>query len=79
MLYMGRKYGAEENIWEKVVNGCIQFCNNDFHRLYSSSNKPAIMIIKYRRMYINLVGQMRNAYKIFVGKTEEKRPLGPGR
>jgi hypothetical protein len=37
-------------------------------------------MIKSRRMrwagYVTFIGEMRNAYKIFTGKPEGKRPLG---
>jgi hypothetical protein len=52
--------------------------NEEFHNLYSSPN--IIKMIKSRRMrwvvHEACMGQMRNAYKILVGKPEEKRPLG---
>jgi hypothetical protein len=52
--------------WRKMYNLC------------SSSN--IIKIIKSRRMglvgHVVCMGEIRNAYKILVGKCEEKRPLG---
>jgi hypothetical protein len=48
------------------------------HGLYSSPSK--IRVIKSRRMrwagHAARIGERRNAYKILVGKPEEKRPLG---
>jgi len=45
--------------------------------LYASSN--IIRVIKSRRVswieYVVCVGEMRNVYKILVGKPEGKRPL----
>jgi hypothetical protein len=51
--------------------------NKELHNLYSSPS--IIRIIKSRRRWAKEVarmGETRNAYKILVGKTEEKRPLG---
>jgi hypothetical protein len=46
--------------------------------LYASQNK--ITMIKPRRMrwagHVTYMGEKRNAYRILVGKPEEKRPLG---
>jgi hypothetical protein len=46
--------------------------------MYSSPS--IIRVIKSRRMrwagYVARMGEKRNAYRILVGKTEEKRPLG---
>jgi len=46
--------------------------------MYASPN--TIRVIKSRRMiwagHVALLGGMRNAYKILVGKSEQKRPLG---
>jgi hypothetical protein len=48
------------------------------HYLFSSSN--IIRVIKSSGMrlggYVGLMVEMRNAYKIFVGKHERKKPLG---
>jgi hypothetical protein len=50
----------------------------ELHNLYSSPN--VIRLIKSRRMrwagHVARVGEKMNAYRILVGKTEEKRPLG---
>jgi hypothetical protein len=52
--------------------------NEELHNLYSSPN--IIRIIKSRRMrwagHVARMGEPRNAYRILVGKPEEKRPLG---
>jgi hypothetical protein len=49
-----------------------------FISLYASQN--IIRVIKSRIMrlvrHVSLVEEKRNAYKIFVGKPEAKRPLG---
>jgi hypothetical protein len=52
--------------------------NEELHNLYSSPN--IIRKIKSRRMrwtgYVARMGKKRNAYRILVGKSEGKRPLG---
>jgi hypothetical protein len=52
--------------------------NEELHNLYSSSN--IIKIIKSRRLrwagHVARMGEMRNAYRMSVGKPERKRPLG---
>jgi hypothetical protein len=51
--------------------------NEEFHDLYSSPS--IIRIIKSRRMrwagHIARKGEKRNAYRLFVGKPEGRRPL----
>jgi hypothetical protein len=51
--------------------------NEELRDLYSS---PSIIRIKSRRMrwagHIARMGEKRNAYRLLVGKPEEKRPLG---
>jgi hypothetical protein len=51
--------------------------NEELHNLYSSPN--IIRMIKSRRMrwagHVARMGETRNAYRILVGKPEEKRPL----
>jgi hypothetical protein len=61
------------------ATGCWRKLHNDEpHNLYSSSN--IIMMIKSRRMrwagYEARMMEMRNAYKILIGKHKGKRPLG---
>jgi hypothetical protein len=52
--------------------------NEELHDLYSSPS--IIRIIKSRRMkwagHEARMGEKRNAYRLLVGKPEEKRPLG---
>jgi hypothetical protein len=52
--------------------------NKELHNLYSSPN--IIRMIKSRRMrwarHVARMGETRNAYRIFVGNPEEKRPPG---
>jgi hypothetical protein len=51
--------------------------NEELHRLYSSPK--IIRVIRSRRMkwaqHVVHMGEMKNAYKILVGKCEGKRPL----
>jgi hypothetical protein len=52
--------------------------NEELHNLYASPN--IIRVIKSKRMrcegHVARMREMRNAYKILVGKREGKRPLG---
>jgi transcription termination factor 2 len=52
--------------------------NEELHNLYSSLS--IIRMIKSRRMrwagHVARMGEKRNAYRIFMGKPEGKRPLG---
>jgi hypothetical protein len=60
------------------VGGWRRLHNTELHNLYSSPN--IIKVIKLRMIkwvgYIARMGDMRNVYKILVGKAEGKRPLG---
>jgi hypothetical protein len=57
--------------WRKLHNG-------ELRDLYSSPS--IIRITKSRRMrwagYVEHMGEKRNAYRLLVGKSEGKRPLG---
>jgi len=61
-----------------VVGGWRRLRNVELHNLYASPN--IIRVIKSRRMswagHVARIGEMRNAYKMLVGKPEGKRPLG---
>jgi hypothetical protein len=52
--------------------------NEELHNLYSSPN--IIRMIKSRRMkwarHVARMGETRNACRVFVGKPNEKRPIG---
>jgi hypothetical protein len=52
--------------------------SEELHSLYSSPN--IIGMIKSRRMrllgHVARIGDVRNAYKILIGKSQGKRPLG---
>jgi hypothetical protein len=60
--------------WQEAGECCIM----SFVTWYPSPN--IIRVIKSRRMrwvgHVAHMGEMRNAYKILVGKSEGKRPLG---
>jgi hypothetical protein len=62
----------------KVAGDWRTLCNKELHNLYASPN--IIRVIKSKRMkfagYVALMGQIRRAYKILVGKPEHNKPLG---
>jgi hypothetical protein len=66
---------------EEVAGGWRTLHNEELHSLYTSPN--VITVIRSRRMRwvgdVTRIGDIRNAYKILVGKTEDKRPLGKPR
>jgi hypothetical protein len=70
----GPKGKEVEGSWRRLHN-------EEFHNLYASSN--VTRVTESRRMrwagHAAHMGQMRNSYKIFVGKPVEKRPLGRSR
>jgi hypothetical protein len=61
-----------------VTGGWRKLHNDELHNLYSSPN--IIRIIKSRRMrwagHVSRMGEKRKVYRLLVGKTEGKRPLG---
>jgi hypothetical protein len=62
----------------KVTGGWRKLHNEELHSLYSS---PRIIgMIKSTKMrwarHIARIGEKRNAYRILVGKSERRRPLG---
>jgi hypothetical protein len=61
-----------------VTGGWGKMHNEERHNLYSSPS--IIRIIKSRRMrwagHVARMGEMRNVYRLLVGKPEGKRPLG---
>jgi hypothetical protein len=67
----GKKRDEVAEVWRKVHN-------EELHNLYSSLS--IIRMIKARRMrwvgHVTRIGAERNAYRIFVGTSEGKRPLG---
>jgi len=61
-----------------VAGGWRRLHNEERHNLYASMN--FIMVIKSKPLrwagYVAQVREMRNAYKMLVGKPEGRRPLG---
>jgi hypothetical protein len=64
--------------WDEVTGNWRKLCNEELHSLYSSPG--IIRVIKSRRVrgagHVVHMREMRNAYKILVGKRKGKRPLG---
>jgi hypothetical protein len=63
---------------DEVTGGSRKLHNEELHGLYSS---PSIVrVIKARRMswagHVALMGELRGAYNILVGRPEGRRPLG---
>jgi hypothetical protein len=63
---------------DEVTGGWRKLHNGELHDLYSSPD--VIRVSKSSKMkwvgHVARMGEMRNAYKILVGKPEGKRPLG---
>jgi hypothetical protein len=61
-----------------VTGGWRKLYNEELHNLYSSPS--IIKIIKSRRMrwagHVARMGEKTNVYRLLVGKSERKRPLG---
>jgi hypothetical protein len=70
-----RIYGPKR---DEVMGGRRKLHNEALHNLHCSPS--IIRMIQSRRMgwagHVARVGEKRNAYRIFVGKSEGKRPLG---
>jgi hypothetical protein len=74
-------FGGQRN---EVTRGWKRLHNDELHSLYCLRITDIIRMIKSKRMrwagHIARVEEKKNAYRILVGKPEEKRPLGrPGR
>jgi len=69
-----RIFGPE---MEEVTGGWRRLHNEELYNLYTSPN--VIKVITSRMMrwegYVAQMGDMRNTYKILVGKSEDKKPL----
>jgi hypothetical protein len=63
---------------DEVTGEWRRLHNVELHDLYSSPN--IIRVIISRRMrwagHVSRMGERRGAYRVLVGKSEEKRPLG---
>jgi hypothetical protein len=63
---------------EEVTSEWRKLCNEEPNDLYSSSN--FVQVIKSRRMrwvgQVACMGEGRGVYRVLVGKSEGKRPLG---
>jgi hypothetical protein len=65
----------------EVAGGWRRLHNEELHNMYASLN--IITVIKSRKMglmvHVARMGELRNAYKILVGKPEGKRSFGRSR
>jgi hypothetical protein len=63
---------------EAVAGGWRRLHNEELHNLYASPN--ILRVLKSRKIrlarHVAQIGEMRNAYKIVVGKPRGKRSLG---
>jgi hypothetical protein len=76
--------GIEENIWTERRLSDRRLEKLHSEELHNSYPSPSIIrMIKSRRMrwteHVARMGQKGNAYRILVGRPEEKRPLGRSR
>jgi hypothetical protein len=67
----GHKKKASDRRWRKLYN-------KEYHNLYASPDNTRLVKsgMMTRAGHVACIGQMRNAYKVLVGKPESKRPLG---
>jgi hypothetical protein len=70
-----RIYGPKR---DEMTGGCRKLHNEELHNLYSSLN--IIRRIKTKTMrwagHVARIGTERNTYRLLVGKSEGKTPLG---
>jgi hypothetical protein len=63
---------------DKITGEWRKLHNEELNDLYFSLN--IVWVIKWRRMrwtgHVACIGERRGAYRVLVGKPEEKRPLG---
>jgi hypothetical protein len=66
------------NLFSRYVNSLAGLHNEEPHSLYSSSNISRMIksIRKRWTGHVTRVGEKMNAYRILLGKSEGKRPLG---
>jgi hypothetical protein len=72
---------SEDNIWVQegeVAGGWRRLHNEELRNLYTTTD--IIRVVKSRTVrwtvHVERMGDMRNSYRILVGKPEGKRPLG---
>jgi hypothetical protein len=69
----------EKRLLRRTVQPERDYVTADWRNLYCNlySSRNIIRMIKSRTMmgYVAGMGEIKNAYKILVGKSEEKRPL----
>ena len=72
---MRRIFGSKR---DKLKSEWRKLYNEEVNDLYSSPN--IVRVMKLRRMrwagQVARMGEERGVYRVFVGKPEEKRPLG---
>jgi hypothetical protein len=70
-----RIFGLES---DEVTGEWRKLHNEELHDLYSSPSIIRIMKSKRKRWagHVARMGERRNAYRLLVGKPEERRPLG---
>jgi hypothetical protein len=62
---------------EEVAGGWRRLHNEKLHNLYTSPNTIRVLQLRKRWAgHVAHIGEIRNAYKILVGKPDRKRPLG---
>jgi hypothetical protein len=73
------KYTVEMPKTDEVPGDWRKLHNEELHNLYSSPNRMLKSRTTRWAGHVARMGEKRNAYRIFVGKPEGKRPLGKPR